>query len=216
MLRRHLPSWLALKLSRRAPRLCTLGALAAFTAAAFLTTPHLSKAEEPQPGNAEQTAAARAAVKDMGEALKTALVTQIKAGGVASAIPVCQTIAPALAAEASNKHKMTVRRTALKVRNQSNKPDAFEVHVLAEFAEKIAAGADLATLDHSETVSDNGKTAYRYMKAIPTAAEPCLACHGSDLKDDVKAELAKLYPADQATGFKAGDLRGAFSVVIEP
>ncbi len=216
MSRRHLQSCLAPTLSQRSRRLCTLGALAACTAIAILTTSFLGNAEEVPPGNAERVAAARTAIKDMGEALKTALVTQIKAGGVASAIPVCQTIAPALAAEASNKHKMTVRRTALKVRNQSNKPDAFEARVLAEFAEKITAGADPATLDHGETVTDNGKTTFRYMKAIPTAAEPCLACHGSDLKDDVKAELSKLYPEDQATGFKAGDLRGAFSVVIEP
>ncbi len=216
MSRCHLQSCLAPILSQRSRRLRASGALAACTALAILTTPLLSNAEEAQPGNSEKLAQARAAIKDMGEALKTALVTQIKAGGVASAIPVCQTIAPALAAEASNKHKMTVRRTALKVRNQSNKPDAFEARVLAEFVEKLAAGADAATLDHGETVTDNGKTMIRYMKAIPTAAEPCLACHGSDLKDDVKAELSKLYPEDQATGFKAGDLRGAFSVVIEP
>ncbi len=216
MSRRHLPSCLAPKLPQRARRLWTLGALAVFTALAILTTPQLSNAEEAQPGNAERLAQARAAIKDMGEALKTALVTQIKAGGVASAIPVCQTIAPALAAAASAKHKLSVRRTALKVRNQSNKPDAFEARVLAEFAEKLAAGTDPATLEHSETLTDGGKSSFRYIKAIPTAAEPCLACHGSDLKDDVKAELSKLYPEDQATGFKAGDLRGAFSVVIEP
>ena len=216
MSRRHLRSCLAPKLSRRSHPFRAPTTLAACLALAILTTPHLSNAEQAQPGNAERVAQARAAIKDMGEALKTALVTQIKSGGAASAIPVCQTIAPALAAEASGKHKMTVRRTALKVRNQSNKPDTFEARVLAEFVEKLAAGIDPATLEHAETVTDNGKSMFRYMKAIPTAAEPCLACHGSDLKDDVKAELAKLYPADQATGFKAGDLRGAFSVMIEP
>ena len=194
----------------RALKLITCGV------AALFVVPLTGHAENNAIADAERLAAARAAIKDMGEALKVALVTQIKAGGVASAIPVCQTIAPALAAEASAKHKMSVRRTALKVRNQSNKPDAFETRVLAEFVEKLGAGADPATLDHGETVTDNGKSKFRYMKAIPTAAEPCLACHGSDLKDDVKAELSKLYPEDQATGFKAGDLRGAFSVVIEP
>lgn len=215
MFRRHLRSRLAQTLFLPSREHCTYGAFAACTALAILTTPLLGNAEEAPPGNVERVAAARAAIKDMGEALKTALVAQIKSGGAASAIPVCQTIAPALAAEASSKHKLTVRRTALKVRNQSNKPDAFETRVLKEFVEKLAAGADPATLEHAETVTDNGKSMFRYLKAIPTAAEPCLACHGSDLKEDVKAELAKLYPEDQATGFKAGDLRGAFSVVIE-
>lgn len=164
--------------------------------------------------DAEKVAAARAAVKDLGEGLKAKLVAQIKAGGVASAIPVCQTIAPAIAAEASAKHHLTVGRTALKVRNPNNAPDAFEKRILEDFAAKMAAGANPATLDHGETVTENGKTVFRYMKAIPTAAMPCLACHGSDLKDDVKAELSKLYPEDQATGFKEGDLRGAFTVRI--
>jgi Protein of unknown function (DUF3365) len=180
---------LAPKTSLRLPQLRAPRArLVAGAAIAIFATPLLANAEQAQHDN----------------------------GGVASAIPVCQTIAPALAAEASVKHKMSVRRTALKVRNQSNKADAFEMRVLREFVEKLAGGADPATLDHGETVTENGKSLFRYMKAIPAAAEPCLACHGSNLKDDVKAEIAKLYPEDQATGFKAGDLRGAFSVVIDP
>ena len=50
------------------------------------------------------------------------------------------------------------------------------------------------------------------MKAIPTAAEPCLTCHGSSLQPELKAEILRLYPNDQATGFKPGELRGAFTV----
>ena len=44
------------------------------------------------------------------------------------------------------------------------------------------------------------------------AGEPCALCHGSAVKDDVKAAVAKLYPKDQATGFEPGELRGAFTV----
>lgn len=158
-------------------------------------------------------AAARAAAKDLAETLKGQLVAAIKAGGPASAISACKTIAPTVSGETSSKHALTVRRTSTKVRNPSNAPDAFEARVLADFAKKIAAGADPATLDYSETVTDGGAKTFRYMKAIPTAAEPCLACHGSDLKPEVRAEISKLYPDDAATGFKAGDLRGAISVL---
>jgi len=56
--------------------------------------------------------------------------------------------------------------------------------------------------------------AFRCTKAIPTAAEPCLMCHGSGLDPALKAEIERLYPDDQATGFKAGELRGAFTVTI--
>ena len=60
-------------------------------------------------------------------------------------------------------------------------------------------------------VEQNGQTVYRYMQAIPTA-QMCLNCHGSELSGPVKESLQALYPQDQATGFRAGDLRGAFSL----
>jgi len=59
--------------------------------------------------------------------------------------------------------------------------------------------------------------AFRCTKAIPTAAEPCLTCHGSGLDPALKAEIERLlYPDDQATSFKAGELRGAFTVTSRP
>jgi hypothetical protein len=42
----------------------------------------------------------------------------------------------------------------------------------------------------------------------------CLTCHGEALSAEVKAALAARYPADQATGFKAGDFRGVFWVEL--
>jgi hypothetical protein len=42
----------------------------------------------------------------------------------------------------------------------------------------------------------------------------CLACHGESLEPAVAAKLAAAYPKDQATGFRAGDLRGAFWVEL--
>ena len=35
---------------------------------------------------------------------------------------------------------------------------------------------------------------------------------GSNVQPEIKAEILRLYPDDEATGFKAGDLRGAFTV----
>ncbi len=188
-------------------------AMCGLTALAAVAIAQTSTAETAAPDDASRLAAARAASKDLAETLKGQLMAAIKSGGPASAINACKTIAPAVSGETSSKHALTVRRTSMKVRNPSNAPDAFEARVLADFVKKIEAGADPATLDYSETVSDGGAKTFRYMKAIPTAAEPCLACHGSDVKPDVKAEISKLYPADTATGFKAGELRGAISVL---
>lgn len=157
-------------------------------------------------------AAARAATKDLGDTLKTHLVAALETGGPRSAVDVCRTIAPAVAGDASRSHGLEVGRTALKVRNPANAPDAFERRVLEDFVRKIEAGADAAALEHAEVVSENGETVFRYMKAIPTAAEPCLACHGADIEPALKADILRLYPDDQATGFRAGELRGAFTV----
>jgi len=129
-----------------------------------------------------------------------------------SAIPVCKTMAPSIAADLSKARGLTAGRTALRVRNPKNTPDDFERGVLEEFAKKLAAGADPAALEHAETVTVNGARVFRYMKAIPMAAEPCGACHATAIAPDVKAAIGKLYPQDQATGFKPGELRGAVTV----
>ena len=49
------------------------------------------------------------------------------------------------------------------------------------------------------------------MKAIPTASL-CLACHGEQLDSITRARIEKLYPRDQALGYKQGDIRGAFTI----
>lgn len=168
-------------------------------------------------GRAENEAllqASRAASKEFGAALKEQLMAGMKAGGPLTAIDVCHTAAGDIAAEMSRKHGVSLRRTALRVRNEANAPDAFEREALERFVQAIADGQDAATLEHSEIVSTESGKVFRYMKAIPTAAEPCLACHGSSIQPEVQARLIELYPNDTATGFKAGELRGAFSVSV--
>lgn len=157
-------------------------------------------------------AAARSAAKELGTNLKAELVAALEAGGPSTALGVCRTVAPSIAENASKAHGLKVGRTALKVRNPDNAPDAFEQRVLKEFVEKIAAGSNPDALEHAEIVSEGGVKEFRYMKAIPTAAKPCLACHGANVAPELKAQILDLYPEDQATGFKAGELRGAFTV----
>ncbi len=160
-------------------------------------------------------AKARAAVKSMGGALQTKLKEALAADGPIAAVQVCKMVAPEIAQEQSKAAGMTIRRTALKVRNPDNAPDALERKVLEDFTARLAAGADANTLEHIEEVAGDGKTILRYFKAIPTAAAPCLVCHGGAVSGELKETIDKLYPSDQATGFKEGDLRGAFSVTME-
>jgi len=161
---------------------------------------------------AERVATARGAIKGLGGALKEKLVAAMKDGGPVAALSVCSLEAPKIAEERSAASGMTVGRTALRVRNPNNAPDEFERRVMEDFIAKIKAGADAMKLEHAEVVDKDGKKVFRYMKPIMTAESPCLACHGSTLKPEVSAKIKDLYPEDQATGFAAGDMRGAFTV----
>lgn len=128
------------------------------------------------------------------------------AGGPVAAIAACQVMAPEIAGQHS-RQPWRVGRTALRVRNPANAPDAWERRVLERFAVAAAQGAPLSGLRQGEVVGGE----YRYMQAIATG-EPCLACHGQALAAPVQAALRERYPADAATGFALGELRGAFTL----
>jgi hypothetical protein len=98
------------------------------------------------------------------------------------------------------------------VRNPANAPDAFEKTVLLRFVDDVAKGADPAKLEHAEIVDADGRRLLRYMKAIPMAPAPCATCHGTDVAPDLLKSIRDLYPADQAVGFNAGEIRGAFTI----
>ncbi len=156
-------------------------------------------------------AEARAIAATLQSTLQSELVGAMKTGGPAAAIEVCRDRAPAVASRISRESGWTVARTALRVRNPKNAPDPWEEKVLEEFAARAGAGEDFATMEKSEVVETGGTRVFRYMKAIRTG-EACLACHGATTKPEVAAKLKALYPDDRATGFSAGDLRGAFTL----
>jgi len=160
----------------------------------------------------DRAAASRAAVKEFAASLQGELGAAIKAGGPVSAIEVCSTKAPAIAADISKKQGWKVARTSLKLRNPKNAPDAWEAKVLKEFEARKAKGENPAQMEYSEIIKD--KKEFRYMKAIAIPADaPCLTCHGDKIDAAVGAKLKTLYPQDQATGYKLGDIRGAFTIM---
>lgn len=151
-------------------------------------------------------------VKEFFGQLKGQLVSTLKSGGPTTAIDVCSKVAPGIAKELSEKYNQRVARTSLKLRNPANAPDAWEKAVLEKFEQRKAAGEEVKQMAFAETVEENGEKYFRFMKAIPTAEKPCLMCHGSNIKPEVAAKLDEVYPQDKARGFKAGDIRGAFTL----
>jgi hypothetical protein len=154
----------------------------------------------------------REAVTAFGGSLKSELETAVKAGGPLKAIEICNTKATPIAEEHSQKLGWKITRTSSKLRNSQNAPDAWETQILQQFEKRKANGEDITKLEHVETVQNSdGSKAIRYMKSI-FLSEGCLACHGEELNPELAAKIKELYPDDKATGFKLGDLRGAFSI----
>jgi hypothetical protein len=158
------------------------------------------------------TQKSREAIKLLSDELKTTLQSSMKAKGPLEAIEVCRVDAPRIADNVSKQSGMSVGRTALRYRNQENKPDAWEKSVLEQFEQRKIKGEELSTVDFSELTETGGKKVFRYMKAIPTV-EVCLTCHGSKISEPLAAKITSLYPEDNATGFSIGDIRGAFTVI---
>jgi hypothetical protein len=162
-----------------------------------------------EPDKAALTSDAKAAVMAMAKTLQGELQGAIKAGGPASAVGVCHTVAPTVAASLSEQHGVSLTRVSLKNRNPNmGVPNEWQAAVLQDFEARKAAGEAADTLAYSEIVGDE----HRFMKAIPTQ-KVCLACHGSDVGPDVQAKITELYPEDRAVGYQEGELRGAFVVV---
>lgn len=158
----------------------------------------------------------QAAIKEFSTMLKSELVTAMKAGGPISAITVCNQSAPIIASQLSEKYNMEIGRTSLKVRNADNQADQWETKVLTQFEQQKEEGNPIAELVFSEAISDGSNgSEMRMLKAIPTG-QVCLSCHGNNIADKVQAKIDELYPHDQATGFKLGDIRGAFTVLQKP
>ena len=98
----------------------------------------------------------------------------------------------------------------MKLRNPQNLPREWQQQVLQDFDVAAASGADAMALEYFSAADENNGA--RYMKAIPTAGL-CLACHGTELAPEVRDSLESQYPHDRATGYAAGEIRGAFSVI---
>jgi hypothetical protein len=149
------------------------------------------------------------------EELKGELVNAMKVGGPVNAIGVCNSLAPAIAMKHSENSGWNVARTSLKLRNPNNAPDAWETEVLQRFEQRRADGEGPDTLAYAEIVEEGGEKYYRFMKGIvmpPLEKMPCLTCHGENLDPETAAILDEIYPQDKARGYKAGQVRGAFTL----
>ena len=116
-----------------------------------------------------------------------------------TALGACSTLGQSMADDYNRVSNVKIRRTALRYRNPKNKPDTTDVTVMERF---------LASNDFKEPLVVDMGDHYRVYKALEVK-QPCLACHGEHISQDLQKMLIRKYPTDMATNFKLGDFRGA-------
>lgn len=166
----------------------------------------------PAPDDATALNTAGAAAEQFSRELKGRLKAALEAGGPPEGIDVCTEAAPNIAKNVAAEHGVAIGRASLKLRNPDNQgPEWVQKWLAAQGADAKAEGIKpLRTL----TDTPDGRVG---RLIVPIAVDPvCLACHGpaDGLAEPVQARLAEHYPADQATGYAAGDLRGALWVEV--
>lgn len=150
----------------------------------------------------------------MVQQLGAVMMQKMQTEGPVGAVDACSVDALKIAGELSRKTGWQVKRVGTKVRNPLiGMPDAWEQKVLSAFEKRRANGESLQTMAYGEMLKDAGGRYFRYMKAIEVKPQ-CLGCHGADdmISDDVSKVLEMRYPNDKATGYQAGELRGAVSI----
>ncbi len=164
---------------------------------------------------AEALDRAQGGIQRAGKALKGRLQDAMAQGGPVSAVSVCADEATGLTALASGRDKVRVGRASLKPRNPRNTGPDWVQAWLAEAQQQADQGVELSAIAGlSEVVQTPEGPEAHVIKPIGTEGL-CLSCHGSpeQIPGEVQAVLAERYPDDKATGYEAGQLRGAFWAV---
>jgi hypothetical protein len=198
---------------RRTPGLSLVPLCALFVVGACGPPGENAPAESAPPAPPEALDRARGAADALTGDLVQRLLDELSSGGPAQAVRVCSEVAQEISA-AHSVDGLAVRRVSLKARNPADEPDDYERAGLLELERRHLESA--APDEVVEVLEADGRRTLRYLRPI-YVAEPCLACHGtSDVMDDEARRLiGERYPGDEATGYRAGDLRGAISVTVD-
>ncbi len=154
----------------------------------------------------------KAIIAETSSLLSSNLQAAIQQGGVSNALPFCSLVASPLTAGLGGKHGVTIRRVTHKARNPADRADASELAILKRFEAALTG-----TNPPPPLVTNWAGAAVTFFAPIVLNNEICLKCHGEPGKD-ISAEnfalIQRLYPQDEATGFKLGQLRGAWRIDI--
>lgn len=134
--------------------------------------------------------------------LQLLLKNELQKGGVAQALSYCRPEHYASMDTLARTLQATVRRVSLRPRNPAN---------------RAALPATELQPDTQRVVRRPSAEVFFYQRPIVLSSQECLRCHGEVGKDISAADYAliqKQYPQDQATGYRLGQVMGAWQVQL--
>ncbi|MBK8951321.1 MAG: DUF3365 domain-containing protein [Chitinophagaceae bacterium] len=139
------------------------------------------------------------------------LLNAIASKGTEGAIEFCSTKALPLTDSMSAVYHAIVKRVSDKNRNPKNTANPSELSYINQGKEILGKGGKIMP----KTIEENGKVTGYY----PILADKmCLQCHGKkaeQIKPSTLQRIGALYPADRATGYDTGQLRGIWVIEMK-
>ena len=143
------------------------------------------------------------------ESINGSLKAATAVGGIENAIQFCNLNAMSLTDSLSGSFEVSIKRSALKLRNVNNHPDTLEAYMLDLYLQIAKMKKPMVG---KTILSSNNEV--RYFAPIFLRAQ-CLQCHGkvgTEITDETYAIIKEHYPKDEAVGFREGELRGIWSI----
>lgn len=157
------------------------------------------------------------AINQLANTLVREVNTALAKGGAEAAVDTCHLQAvPIVKGTLAGLPRITaMKRTSLRLRSPANAPDPAEQLVLEFIRQEMEMGENPPPLLVQRVENPPAAPEWRVYKPLGVMPK-CLACHGDPAEQSaaLKAKLSAHYPADQATGYKAGQWRGLMRVTV--
>lgn len=141
------------------------------------------------------------------------LMREMTTGGPQKAIPFCNENVGDLTEKVAGETQTLVQRVSHKPRNPANRASAEELKLIESYASAIKAGEQVK----ARTVK-NAQGEDVFYAPIVMTMDVCLKCHGAPEKEVAAQDMERirqLYPADAATGFQLGEIRGLWKITFK-
>jgi len=174
----------------------------------FLLITNISHSETIETNKSVILNEAKDLLRETSKQYKNTLIQGLQHNNLIKALKYCNKEVEQLISK-DNEKGFAIKRVSLRPRNKNNYPNLYEKEILEKFNKLSLKDNKKLVLEHSEIIKDKNNNKFVYVKAI-RIKEVCLNCHGSNINDDLKKEIEKLYPDDKAINYKLNDIRGAF------